>query len=139
MNETGSVVVDTSALYALVSEQDRYHSLASAMYFEFLQTGRPLWVTSYVLVEFGAVTQRRLGFAPLVAFYRAIAGNISTIWMDKNRHEAAWAELKERDGTGLSLVDWSVVMAARDLNARVFTFDGGFSREGTPVLPEARG
>jgi predicted nucleic acid-binding protein len=139
MNEAGSVVVDTSALYAIISEKDRYHRLARQMYQEFLQTRRPLWVTSYVLVEFGAVVQRRLGFAPLSAFYRATGDTLSTLWMDRGRHQAAWAELEERQGKGLSLVDWSVVMAARELNGRIFAFDGGFAREGIAVLPEVRG
>jgi predicted nucleic acid-binding protein len=135
----GPVVVDTSALYALLSENDRYHRLGRQTYRELLQTRRPLWVTSYVLVEFGAVAQRRLGFAPLSAFYRATGDTLSTLWIDRERHEAAWAELEARQGEGLSLVDWSVLMAARELNARVFTFDGGFSREGAPVLPQVRG
>ena len=36
----------------------------------------------------------------------------------------------EERGRGLSLVDWTIAVASREMGAPVFTFDGGFANEG---------
>ncbi len=129
------VVVDTSALYALISARDVFHDAAKEAYERLLRDGRELWVTSYLLVEFGGLTERRLGFAPLKAFYDSANGVFETLWVDEEIHGQAWAELDRRSGQGLNFVDWTVLLAARQLDAAVFTFDEGFAKEGAVVIP----
>ena len=136
MRQTDRVVVDTSALYALASSNDEFHDLARQTYLGLLESGDELWVSSYVLVEFGAVIQRRLGFPALKAFYESFGAVSLTFWIDKAMHAEAWSDLAMRQGQGLSLVDWTVLLAARQLGARIFTFDAGFRREGGIVIPE---
>ena len=41
----------------------------------------------------------------------------------------------EHRGQGLSFVDWTTVVASREIGAPVFTFDGGFANQGLPVVP----
>ena len=41
----------------------------------------------------------------------------------------------EERGRGLSLVDWTIAVASREMGAPVFTFDGGLANEGLAVLP----
>jgi hypothetical protein len=100
-----------------------------------LSSGRELWLTSYILVEFGGLTERRLGFAPLKSFYQSIDGVFDTLWIEPELHGRAWRELDSRSGGGLNFIDWTVVLAARELEASIFTFDSGFALEGLPVVP----
>jgi predicted nucleic acid-binding protein len=137
MRQIDRVIVDTSALYALASSTDEFHNRARQTYSSLLEGEDQLWVSSYVLVEFGAVVHRRLGFAALQAFYESFEPVSQTFWVDKTMHAEAWSELDKRQGQGLSLVDWTVLLAARQLGARIFTFDAGFGREGGSVIPEA--
>jgi predicted nucleic acid-binding protein len=129
-----TVVADTSALYALAFEDDRYHSLAIATYSRLLEEQHDLWLTSYVLVELGALIQRRLGFEHLMTLYESIGAAFQTLWVDRDMHTEAWSALAGREGRGLSLVDWTVFLAARHLNASVFTFDSDFAAEGATII-----
>lgn len=135
MRSVERVLVDTSALYALISSNDTFHRAASEAYTRLLRDNWELWISSYVLVEFGTVVQRRLGFSTLKAFYDSLSGVFQTIWIDSRIHLGAWSELETREGTGLSFVDWTVLLAGRQLGAKIFTFDRGFFVEGAEVIP----
>lgn len=129
------VLADTSALYALISRVDVFHEAASKTYEGLLRGGREMWFSSYVLVEFSGLTERRLGFSPLKSFYDSVDGVFDTFWIDDQLHHEAWAQLETRNGAGLNFVDWTVMLAARELGATIFTFDGGFRQEGAATLP----
>ena len=135
MRRAEIVLVDTSALLALVSSSDRYHTAARETYDNLLEAGEDLWLTSYVLVEFGALAQNRLGFRALKAFFDSAGDVFQTVWVDAVMHREAWAEMENRAGRDLSLVDWTVLLAARRLGASVFTFDSDFFNEGVEVIP----
>ena len=126
------VLADTSALYALLSRTDAFHDVAAETYRRLLVSQRELWLTSYVLVEFGGLTERRMGFAPLKSFYQSIDGVFDTLWVEPELHGRAWQEVDRRSGGRLNFVDWTVVLAARGLGASIFTFDEGFAKEGAP-------
>ena len=135
MTLANRVLVDTAALYALVSSTDELHARARETYVQLLEASAELWISSYVLVEFGAIVQRRLGFAALRAFYNSQVGVFQTIWTDSRLHTAAWNELERRQGRGLNFVDWTVLLSARGLGARIFAFDAGLRPEGIEVVP----
>lgn len=63
-----NILVDTSAIFAIVSPGDRFHTQARDIYLELLERGDQLYTTSYVLVESSALIHRRLGFEPLRTF-----------------------------------------------------------------------
>ena len=130
------VLVDTSAFYAIYSATDRYHHRASAAYERLTDGGQELWTTSYALVETVALLHRRLGFEVVLEFSEwQRRSNLEVLWVDGGIHEAAWGRFTDRLGTGLSLVDWTIVVASREMGAPVFTFDGGFANEGLAVVP----
>ena len=129
------VLVDTSAIYALISTSDEFHSRASDIYTNLLDSGDELYTTSYILVETSALVHRRLGFEPLRTFIQSIAGVFKIVWVDRLTHEEAWGRMVARDGTQLSFVDWSTVVVAEKTRSMVFAFDADFLREGLSVLP----
>lgn len=95
-----------------------------------------MWTTSYVLVETVALLHRRLGFEVVLEFSEwRRRSNLQVIWIDGSIHDAAWDRFMDRRGSGLSLVDWTIVVASREMGAPVFTFDGGFANEGLAVMP----
>ena len=82
-----------------------------------------------------ALVYRRLGSMALDKFVDSVHGSVRIVWIDGPRHLSAWEIVKTRQGTGLSLVDCTVLVVARSLGAKVFAFDNDFMREGLQVIP----
>jgi len=129
------VVIDTAAFFALVSSEDEFHDLAAMAYRDMVDEERRLLTTSYVLVETQALIHRRLGFDVLKTLVESIAGIVDVVWVSASAHDQAWPSFEDRRGVGLSLVDWTVALAARQSGASVFSFDSGFSEEGLELIP----
>ena len=128
------VLVDTSAFYALVSSRDEFHQQASATYADLLDRRVSLYTTSYILVECMALVHRRLGFSTLQVFVNSIRDFVTVLWVDANNPWRSWDAMNERQGTRLSFVDWTTLMMAKSLDAKVFAFDDDFALEGLDVL-----
>ena len=129
------VVVDTSAFYALISASDEFHDSAVAAYERLVDRDLELWTTSYALVETIALVHRRLGFETLSQLLSVIESNVRVFWIDSSLHSIAMREFTSSAGRGLSLVDWTIVLAARIRSAHVFTFDTGIADNGVIVVP----
>jgi len=130
------VIIDTSAFYALISSTDFFHSQAKQAYERLLDWEWELWTTSYILVETSALVHHRLGFQPLRAFMETLLSDIvHVLWVENPLHREAWRQMVERQGRGLSLVDWTTMVSAERLKASVFTFDQSFRQEGVLVFP----
>ncbi len=130
-----NILVDTSAIYAFISQSDQFHTQSRETYSEILERGDRLYTTSYVLVEFTALIHRRLGFEPLRAFMESIHGVWETLWIGQSTHGQIWDRMKARGDGRLSLVDWSVIVMAEETRSTIFTFDSDFVREGLTVVP----
>ncbi len=129
------VLIDTSAFYALISIDDRFHVRSKQLYEGLLDWGQELWTTSYILVEMANLVHRRLGIEALMAFVDSVNGVVQIFWVEQTVHSKAWDQLVTQRNAGLSFVDWSTVVSASRLKAHVFTFDSGFAAQGIPVLP----
>ena len=129
------VLIDTSAFYAVFSDADRFHNRASGVYHILQDRRQELWVTSYTLVETLALLHRRLGFEVVSTFSEWGGSNLQVLWVDRLLHQAAWDRFFASQGHGLSFVDWTTVVASREMDAPVFTFDDGFANEGLRVVP----
>lgn len=129
------VIVDTSAIYALISASDNFHQKARRMYEDLIDRDNELYTTSYILVETAALVHHRLGFQPLKTFMESIQDFFNIHWIDRATHGEAWKLMVAREGRGLSLVDWTTVVVARKLNASVFAFDEDFIQEGIVSIP----
>ena len=132
-----NILVDTSAIFALLSPDDRFHAQSRNAFSEFVERGDQLYTTSYVLVESSALIHRRLGFEVLRAFIQSIQGLWETIWIDRSTHETIWDRMRAKEGVRLSLVDWSVIVSAERTRSAIFAFDSDFSLEGLEVIPAA--
>jgi predicted nucleic acid-binding protein len=129
------VILDTSALLALLDADDEFHEQASMLHDQLLDGSCELWVSSYILVETIALAHRRLGFGPLSDLVDSLDASTTTAWVDEQLHQAIWEEFNRRRGRRFSFVDCSTLLIARSLNATVFAFDSDFSLEGLPVIP----
>ncbi len=128
-------IIDSSALYAVVSDEDRFHDTAIQYYEDLKNRNTEFWTTSYVLSETVALVHRRFGFDTVVQLLEIIEPSIKIHWVDEEAHSAAMAEYKAAEGRGLSLVDWTIVVVSRMMSARVFTFDAGMARQVVDAIP----
>lgn len=130
-----SVLVDTPALYAVLSPSDAFHSRAKSLYETLINGKAELYLTSYVLLETTTIVHRRLGFATLRKLMDAITPIIQVYWVDESVYEQAQDIMLSRNGVGPSLVDWTTILVAKRLSALVFTFDRQLEAEGLIILP----
>ena len=134
MAETDPLIIDTSALFAILSAKDKFHSRATSVYQDLEQTERTLWSTSYAMVETIALLHRRGGFSAVLAFGDWTKNtNFQVVWVDEQMHDAAWTRFMENQG--LSFVNWTIAIASQELGAHVFTFDTDFAEQGVAVIP----
>lgn len=131
-----SVLVDTSALYALMDRDDAQHTPARAA-FRTLLDDEELVTHSYVLVETIALTQRRLGPDALRALAQDILPAITTqVWVDESAHRSGLAALLAALPTSVSLVDQVSFHVMRELGlSHAFAFDDDFRAAGFATLP----
>ena len=130
-----TVLLDTSAIYALFIPSDTFHQRAIAAYEGLADREPELRVTSYTLVETFALLHRRHGFEVLSRLSEWQRSTLEIYWIGQAVHDEAWRQLAANQGRGLSFVDWSTVVASRRLRAHVFTFDPGFATQGLSVVP----
>lgn len=136
-----TVLIDTSAYYAVMAETDTSHIRAQRIYEALLGEGHELVTVSYVVLETAALLQRRHGLSPALKFRRAVHSRMHVIWVDQALHEAAWDELERLGRRNVSLVDCSLAVAGREAGIEhVFAFDPHMELLGlTPVTPELLG
>lgn len=132
---TDRVLVDTSALYAVVAPSDVFHAEATSFYDILISRRAELYLTSYVLLETMSIVHRRLGFAVLKRLVDSLGSIAEVYWIGQAIHEEAWGRLSSRGGIGPSIVDWTTILVANKLGAPVFAFDRHLEAEGLVVLP----
>jgi predicted nucleic acid-binding protein len=129
------ILVDTSAIFAIISQADEFHSRASSIYTNLLDRGDRLSTTSYILVETSALVHRRWGFEPLKTFMQPVQNVWDILWLDRVIHEEAWNRMVRREGSQLSFVDWPTIVVAENSRSAIFAFDQDFQKEGLTVIP----
>jgi predicted nucleic acid-binding protein len=131
------VFVDTSALLALLDEDDRFHREAA----ETLRAIGPaaeLVTHNYVHVEALALARRRLGGAAVSRLVNELLPRLATIWVDEALHAVALAAVRTGMGS-ISLVDRaSFEVMRREGIDQAFAFDADFEAQGfrRPVIDE---
>jgi len=130
------IFVDTSALYALISMEDRNKVIAVTAWEGMLEHGDTLITNNYILVECFALVQSRLG----IDFVRALQSNIVPFlqidWISNERHSNSMNRVFTANRRHLSLVDCSGFESMQQLKIeKVFTFDDHFREQGFEVIP----
>jgi predicted nucleic acid-binding protein len=130
------VFVDTSALYAILCQDDPNHPRAGKLWLDLNNREEVLIITNYILLETLTLLQRRLGMASVRTFQEEIVPVLRVEWLDEQYHEAALSAFLTANRRQLSLVDCSSFEVMRRLGLRrVFAFDPHFAEQGFDLLP----
>lgn len=131
-----AVLVDTSAVLALLVPTDVHHKRAQRAFAQMAADEARLMTTSYTLVECYALIGRRLGLAALTRFRADFAPLLEIVWIGSDEHERGLDLVQESKSATLSLVDAVSFVVARDHDVeKVFAFDPHFTKAGfTSVL-----
>lgn len=124
-----NVFVDTSALLALLDEDDQVHAEAASSY-AYLLDAAELVTHNYIHVEATELVRRRLGRDAAMRLVDGLLPSIAVHWVDQATHAAAMEAWRAR-GAGVSLVDQMSFLVMRRLGIRVaLAFDRDFEAEG---------
>lgn len=133
--------VDTSALYALLDEDDRAHPAAAAWLSGPGSDVSELLVShSFVVVETAALVHRRLGTEAVRVLLDGILPAVSVHQVDEDLYRTGVTAYRAALRRGSSLVDHVSFefMRWREV-ARSFCFDADFAGEGFAVVPTPPG
>jgi predicted nucleic acid-binding protein len=126
-----TIFVDTSALLAVLAENDPHHSSARRIWARILDEQAVLFTTSYVVVETSALVQNRLGIEAAATLHRDILPVLEVEWVGPELHRAAVATLLAAGRRSLSLVDCASFEAMRTRGiTTAFAFDRHFTEQG---------
>ncbi len=130
------VFVDTSALYALLDADDRFHHAAAAA-FSHLSPDKTLMLTSsYVILETLALLQTRLGLSAVAKWKTEFQGILEIVWIEKQLHEEALTALVAANKPTISLSDWASFLIMRERGIKnAFSFDRHYEQQGFHLLP----
>jgi predicted nucleic acid-binding protein len=127
------VLVDTSALYALLDEDDANHARAAAA-FSRLQ-GSELTAHAYVLVETLALVSRRLGWDAVARLVDGLLAVVEVVPVDASVHDAALAAYREASSGQVSFVDrTSFAFMRANRIGQAFAFDVHFESAGFELV-----
>lgn len=130
-----TLLVDTSALYALMDRDDPNHHRAGAFWSSLPDDEVPV-THNYMLVETCALVQRRLGVGALQTLVHEVLQPISTLFVDAQLHQTAVAAVLAARRREVSLVDRvSFEVMRRHGFTDAFAFDAHFREFGFTALP----
>ena len=131
-----SVFLDTSALFAVLDADDRYHAGADMVWRDLIAGTEDLVSTNYVLVETFALIQRRLGMAAVRTLDEDILPLVRVLWIDESDHRSGVTAFLTAGRRELSLVDCVSFLVMRRQDIRVaFAFDQEFQAQGFDTPP----
>lgn len=123
--------MDTSALFAVLDADDRYHARARELWEELIAIAEDLVCTNYVLIESFALIQRRLGMEAVRTFEEDVSPLIRVYWVSESDHRSGVTAFLTVGRKDLSLVDCVSFLVMRRLDLRVaFAFDEDFQAKG---------
>ena len=100
-----SVFADTSGLYALLVGSEEGHADLVRAFRNILTESRPLWTTSYVLIETIALLQSRIGLEPVRDFDEHVFPLLSVEWVSEDLHRRGARRVSMENRRRLSVVD----------------------------------
>lgn len=123
------VILDTSFLFALFIKEDEFHEKASVLARQ--QEGQLLACSFLVFQELMTLLMSKIGSAAAIKIGKDLLDSSSSVQflrMDEESFEDTWS-LFETIGTHkLSFVDVSLITLAKNLDAKVLTFDQGLEK-----------
>lgn len=132
-----AVMVDTSAIIAILDAYDVRHAEADAVWRELVGNGEVMHISNYALLETISLVQRRFGPEAAARTIGEMEPLFTVHWVNADLHSAAEALFLTSSGArrSASLVDCVVYMESRRLGVRaVFTYDKHFRGFGFPII-----
>ena len=130
------IFIDTSALFALLAEEDSQHDTAVEVWGNLVEQQIVFFSNNYVLVEGMALIQNRLGLEFVHHMQSSIVPFVSLDWIDEECHQSIIDRLFVTNRRSVSMVDHSAFETMRRLDIQtVFTFDPHFREQGFSVIP----
>lgn len=130
------ILIDTSAIFAVLDKNDDNHPRAAKFWAELVENETAILTNSNLLLEAFALIQRRHGLDILNRFQEGMVPWLQIEWIDAEKHSQAVNLLFSINRRHLSLVDVSAFATMRRMGIhQVFTFDNHFAEEGFEVLP----
>ena len=123
-----SVVVDTSAIFALLDRRDAHHQAAVAFWTD--ADDEDLVTHAYVVVESAALVRSRLGPAALDALVDDLLPGLRLEMVDRPLHDTAMGDLRGIGGGTRFVHRVTLAFAARHGITRAFAFDADLSGAG---------
>lgn len=131
-----SVFIDTSAFYSHLVSTDASHARVTAAFSALARGGRPLWTTSFVIVETIALLQNRIGLAAARDFDEDVLPVVRVHWVDDRLYRLGIDRLWREDSRQLSLVDCVSFEFMRTQGLQsALAVDPHFKRAGFDILP----
>jgi predicted nucleic acid-binding protein len=128
--------IDTSAIFALISEEDDQHAIAKKAWAALINEEEIIYCNNYILVEAATLLQRRIGMDAVRAFQTLVVPSLNIEWITESQHEEVISIFMSANRRRLSLVDWGSFMTMRRLGIdTAFTFDDHFKEQGFTVTP----
>jgi predicted nucleic acid-binding protein len=128
------VLVDTSALLALLDRADPRHSQVLASFADL--EADDLVTHGYVVAEAIAVARRRFGVDGAIALIDDLLPTIDVTVVDPMTHALAMERYRTSLPSGISFVDQvSFAVMRRDAIETAFAVDADFAGSGFSVLP----
>jgi predicted nucleic acid-binding protein len=130
------VLVDTSAYFALLDQDDACHTQARLIRDRLLAEDFRLFTTSFVLPETHALLLNRLSYPIATSFLKDLEQSTTTVvWMTPADVHRAQAIIYQYDDKDFSLTDaTSFAVMERLRIPYAFTFDRDFAQYGLTVL-----
>lgn len=130
-----AVLIDTSAMFALLDEDDVRHARSSRTLGSLKGTTHEIVVHSFALNECVALLQGRLGLGALRRFASTIAPILSVVRVDAELYDRGLSAMLASGRRTVSLVDHVSFILMHDLGIRTaFAFDQDFADQGFEVL-----
>lgn len=132
--QEAAVFVDTSAFYAALDRDDRWHSLAAEGFITLVQQRRPVYTTNLVVAETYVLILTRLNKTLALRWLKAI--DIPTVFQAREDHIGVRELLLRQSLMSLSYADAFSFQVMEALGIRqAFTFDRHFQVYGWDVFP----
>lgn len=133
-----SVFADTSAFYALLVRTDASHEPVRKAFTTVLDDDRPVWTTSFVIVETMALLQHRIGLQAARDLDDDLLPLVRVEWVDESLYRLGTERLWREDRRQLSLVDAISFEFMRTHDIRTaLAVDPDFAKAGFTVIPES--
>lgn len=127
------VFIDTSALYALLDEDDANHTRAARAFGEL--RGAELTTHAYIVVETLALVARRLGWPAVIQLLDGLLGVVAVVAVEQRTHDDALAAFRQAGSSKVSFVDrTSFAFLRANRIDDVFAFDADFETAGFQLV-----